>query len=47
VDLGPGAAAELARERAVGVFALELASFLEVNFEAHPRCCTIRVTFPP
>jgi hypothetical protein len=47
VDLGPGAAVELTRERAVGVFDLELASFLEVNFEAHPRHRAIRVTCPP
>nr|TKW34193.1 hypothetical protein SEVIR_2G288700v2 [Setaria viridis] len=46
VELGPDAAAELARERAAGVFDLELAVFLEVHYEAHPRRRAIRVTCP-
>ncbi|OEL19530.1 hypothetical protein BAE44_0019451 [Dichanthelium oligosanthes] len=37
-------AAEFARERAAGVFELEVAVFAEVKYEAHPRRRAIRVT---
>jgi hypothetical protein len=46
VELWPDAAAELARERAAGVFDLELAVFLEVHYQAHPYRRAVRVTCP-
>ncbi|TKW34160.2 hypothetical protein SEVIR_2G288650v4 [Setaria viridis] len=46
VALGPGGAAEFARERAAGVFELELAVSGEVMYEAHTRRRAIRVTCP-
>ncbi|CAN6167702.1 unnamed protein product [Urochloa humidicola] len=46
VELGPGDAAEFARERDAGAFQLELAVFGEVQYEAHPRRRAVRVTCP-
>ncbi|PUZ71591.1 hypothetical protein GQ55_2G325400 [Panicum hallii var. hallii] len=46
VALGPGAAAELARQSAAGVFELDLIVFGEVKYEAHTRRRAIRVTCP-
>ncbi|CAN6218423.1 unnamed protein product [Urochloa humidicola] len=46
VELGPGDAAEFARETAAGAFELELAVFGEVQYEAHPRRRAVRVTCP-